>query len=146
MRNAKEKKIDIEPTINFFKQLWGKFVIYVIATSIIGLFIASFIMKEEITLAKMNEWVSLVLGLVALIIGIISLFLSFYNVDQAYKTQEENIKKMTELQRLVEQKVNSINMNMQRGFHNMSTTNKKGRNGGKINIKEVNEEVEIKDI
>ena len=31
------------------------------------------------------------LGLVALVIGVISLFLSFYNVDQANKTQEKTV-------------------------------------------------------
>ena len=74
--------------------IWGSFVIYVLATSIIGLFIASFVLKEEITLAKMNEWVSLVLGLVALFIGIISLFLSFYNVDQSVQSQKQSMEIM----------------------------------------------------
>lgn len=76
--------------INFFRNLWGKFLFYVLATSIIGLFLGSVYFKKVIGLDVINTWVGIVLGLVALIIGIISLFLSFYNVDQANKTQEKN--------------------------------------------------------
>ena len=63
--------------IDFFKKFWGPFVVYVIATSIILLFIASFTLDKVITLTTMNEWVSMVLGMVALIIGVISLYLSY---------------------------------------------------------------------
>ncbi len=90
----KNKKTNMEETKKFFRGLWAKFAIYVIATSVIGLFIASFVSNQVITLTTMNEWVSLVLGLVALIIGIISLWLSFYNVDQSMKSQEDNLKIM----------------------------------------------------
>ena len=144
LRRAEKKKLDIEDTIRFYKRMWGTFVIYVIATSIIGLFIASFVMKEEITLSKMNEWVSLVLGLVALIIGIISLFLSFYNVDQAYKMQEDNLKKMTELQKTVENKINSLDNNMQKGFSEMKTSKSSRKsNNIRIKTKETNREMEM---
>ncbi len=114
-RNNNEKK-KIQDSINFFRALWGKFVIYVLATSIIGLFLASFICGSKITLSTMNEWVSLVLGLVALLIGIISLFLSFYNVDQSNVTQEKTVdiinnfreditERMHKLQKDVENKI-----------------------------------------
>ena len=90
----KEKKVNDEEKnlIGFLKNFWASFVIYVIATSIIALFIASFVSKQNILLNDMNTWVSLVLGMVALIIGIISLFLSFYNVDQSVQAQRETVK------------------------------------------------------
>lgn len=81
----------------FFKKFWGPFVVYVIATSIILLFIASFTLDKVITLTTMNEWVSMVLGMVALIIGVISLYLSFFNVDQANQSQNEMLGEMKEL-------------------------------------------------
>ena len=79
-RNIKNEK-KIQDTIQFFRSFWGKFVFYVLATSIIGLFLGSIYFKSEIELETINSWVSIVLGLVALIIGIISLFLSFYNLE-----------------------------------------------------------------
>ncbi len=80
-----------ENKVNALRNFWGPFIIYVIATSIIALFIASFVSKNNVELNDMNTWVSLILGMVALIIGIISLFLSFYNVDQSVQAQKETI-------------------------------------------------------
>lgn len=90
MRNEKKEK-NIDEMIQFFRDLWGKFVFYVLATSIIGLFLGSIFFKEIIGLDEINTWVGIVLGLVALVSGVISLFLSFYNVDQANKTQEKTV-------------------------------------------------------
>lgn len=89
-KNRKKEK-NIDEMIRFFRDLWGKFVFYVLATSIIGLFLGSIFFKEVIGLDEINTWVGIVLGLVALVIGVISLFLSFYNVDQANKTQEKTV-------------------------------------------------------
>ena len=55
----------------------------------VGIFIASLVKRDNITLADINSWVSIILGFVALILGVISLYLSFYNVDQANKSQQE---------------------------------------------------------
>lgn len=107
---------NIEERIAFFRDLWGKFVFYVIATSIIGLFLCSIVFENVIELDVINSWVSIILGLVALVIGIISLFLSFYNLDQANQTQEKTIRliqdfnlnivdRMYELQKSVEHKI-----------------------------------------
>lgn len=90
LRYIKEEKKE-DNGILFLKNFWGSFVVYVIATSIIALFIASFISDNNIKLNDMNTWVSLILGMVALVIGIISLFLSFYNVDQSVKAQNETV-------------------------------------------------------
>ncbi len=116
LRNGQKRRWNIEETINFFRHIWGSFVIYVLATSIIGLFIASFVLKEEITLAKMNEWVSLVLGLVALFIGIISLFLSFYNVDQSVQSQKQSMEIMNSVNEDIKGTINRLEKRMQDGF------------------------------
>lgn len=75
-------------TVKWLENFWGPFVLYVLATSIICLFIVSLVDEDNITLSDMNNWVSIVLGLVALIVGVISLWLSYYNVEQANKSQE----------------------------------------------------------
>ena len=114
--NSIAKKKSIEKIISFFRDLWGKFVFYAIATSIIGLFLCSIVFKERIELNIINTWISIILGLVALVIGIISLFLSFYNLDQANMTQEKTVEliqqfktdmidHMHELQNSVEHKI-----------------------------------------
>ncbi|WRK55306.1 hypothetical protein SD457_11185 [Coprobacillaceae bacterium CR2/5/TPMF4] len=54
----------------------------------------SFVYDKSITISVMNSWVGIVLGLVATIIGIISMFLSFYNLDQSIKTQQETLEKI----------------------------------------------------
>lgn len=95
--------------IDFFKMFWGPFVAYVVATSIILLFIASFALNEVITLTIMNEWVSMILGMIALIIGVISLYLSFFNVDQANQSQNEMLGKMQELVRSVRKMEEQMN-------------------------------------
>lgn len=119
LRVGKKRRWNIEETINFFRQIWGTFVIYVLATSIIGLFIASFILKEEITLTKMNEWVSLVLGLVALFVGIISLFLSFYNVDQSIQSQKQSMEIMDNVNEDIKETIRRLEMKMQEGFEGL---------------------------
>lgn len=112
----KKEKYEEESLIAFLKSFWGSFVIYVISTSIIALFIASFISKQSVLLNDMNTWVSLILGMVALIIGIISLFLSFYNVDQSVQAQndtleiirdfkEDMVDRMHNLQKDIENKI-----------------------------------------
>lgn len=94
--NIKNEK-KIQDTIQFFRSFWGKFVFYVLATSIIGLFLGSIYFKSEIELETINSWVSIVLGLVALIIGIISLFLSFYNLDEGNRNNKESVEIMQDI-------------------------------------------------
>lgn len=103
--------------IAVFKSFWGPFVVYVVATSSIALFIASFIADKNISLNDMNTWVSLILGMVALIIGVISLFLSFYNVEQAYQSQTDSLNEIKKVQEDLSNKIAKVNINMQEGFH-----------------------------
>ena len=112
-------KSDLQGKINFFRDLWGKFVFYVIATSIIELFFGSLFFEKVIGLNEINSWVSIVLGLVALIIGIISLFLSFYNVDQSISSQEKSINIMNDVKDDIKQEITNMKETMKVGFNKL---------------------------
>lgn len=83
-----------------FENFWPEFVMYVLATSIILLFIASFIFERNITIQDINSWVSIILGLVALVIGIISLWLSFYSLSQNRQMQENVVERVNDIRAL----------------------------------------------
>nr|DAV63942.1 MAG TPA: hypothetical protein [Caudoviricetes sp.] len=95
-KNEQVEDSKIGDLISRFRNFWGEFIVYVLATSIIGLFVVSLVKKENITLSDINNWVSIILGFVALIVGIISLWLSFYNVDQANQAHEKMEKTVKE--------------------------------------------------
>lgn len=116
---AKDKNETIQNKIEFFRVFWGKFVIYVLATSVIGLFLGSIYFKQVIGIEEINSWVSIVLGLVALIIGIISLFLSFYNVDQAIESQKQSMDIMENVKEDIQEKINTLGETMQKELHDM---------------------------
>lgn len=84
---------------------WWPFSMYVIASGVISLFIAGIIFDKKITISIMNSWVGIVLGLVATVIGIISMFLSFYNLDQSIKTQNETVRMINELKEDIMNKI-----------------------------------------
>lgn len=104
---------DSAQKIAAFRAFWGSFVVYVIATSIIALFIASFISKQNVSLNDMNTWVSLILGMVALIIGIISLFLSFYNVEQSMDVQKDSKNDIMKMQENFREEMRSLQNHME---------------------------------
>ncbi|HBV81452.1 MAG TPA: hypothetical protein DEB74_01360 [Lachnospiraceae bacterium] len=116
----KNENINIEEKINFFRDFWGKFVFYVIATSIIGLFLGSIYFEKIVGLNEINAWVGIVLGLVALIIGIISLFLSFYNVDQANRTQEKTVEIIQTFQKNMIEHMHNLQMDVERKIEESS--------------------------
>ena len=122
--------------IAIFKRFWGPFVVYVIATSIIALFIASFVANRNISLNDINTWVSLILGMVALVIGVISLFLSFYNVEQAYQSQVDNLNEMKKVQTEITRKIDSMHFQMKKEFNNMRHS--KTKRNQKFSLKEKN--------
>lgn len=116
-KNQNERTID--DIIEFFRRFWGKFVFYVLATSIIGLFLGSVYFEKVIGLNEINSWVSIVLGLVALIIGIISLYLSFYNVDQSTRAQDKNLELMNGIKGDITKKLYEIQMSMNDNFSDL---------------------------
>lgn len=128
-RNNKAKK-EIENTVAFFRELWGKFVFYAIATSIIGLFLCSIIFDKNIKIGIINNWIGIILGLVALVIGIISLFLSFYNLDQANKTQEKTVKLIEEFKINIVDRMNKLQMDVEKKIDETSEKTQATINGG----------------
>lgn len=78
----------LDDLISRFRDFWGEFIIYVLATSIVGIFVVSLVKKGNVTLENINNWVSIILGFIALVVSVISLWLSFYNVDQANQSKE----------------------------------------------------------
>lgn len=116
---VKDKNATTKNKIEFFRSFWGKFVIYVLATSIIGLFLGSIYFKQVIGLNEINSWVSIVLGLVALIIGIISLFLSFYNVDQAIDSQKQSMDIMEKVKKDIQETIGTLGSTIQKEFDDL---------------------------
>ena len=102
-----ENKSSLIEILKFIRKSWVTFVVYIIATGIIGLFLGSVFFEKVIGLNELNAWVGIVLGLVALILGIISLFLSFYNVDQANSTQQDTINIIKDFE---EKMINRLNL------------------------------------
>lgn len=119
-------KEKLKNSVDFWKGFWWKLVAFIICGSIVALFIASFLMKEELSLSVMNEWVSLIVGMAALILGIISLILSFYNVDQSNEVQTQTIKIMNDVKNDIENKVSELRIDMNKQFSDMRNESYKG--------------------
>ena len=86
-----DEQTKFDKIVQHVREFWWHYVLYIMGTSIIVLFICSFIFDKSVSIEIMNSWVGIVLGVVATIIGIISMFLSFYNLDQSIKTQEKTL-------------------------------------------------------
>ena len=114
-------KETLKKAVKFWKGFWLKLVAFATVGSIVALFIASFCLKEELTLSVMNEWVSLILGMAAFILGIISLILSFYNVDQSYEVQKDTIDIMHKVQDDIESKLAELRVDMNKQFTDIRT-------------------------
>lgn len=114
-------KETLKKAVKFWKGFWWKLVAFATVGSIVTLFIASFCLKEELTLSVMNEWVSLILGMAAFILGIISLILSFYNVDQSYEVQKDTIDIMHKVQDDIESKLAELRVDMNKQFTDIRT-------------------------
>lgn len=114
-------KETLKKAVKFWKGFWWKLVAFATVGSIVALFIASFCLKEELTLSVMNEWVSLILGMAAFILGIISLILSFYNVDQSYEVQKDTIDIMHKVQDDIESKLAELRVDMNKQFTDIRT-------------------------
>lgn len=113
--------------ISFWKKHWGSLVAFIILESIIALFIASFVLDKCITLSVMNEWVSLIVGMVAMIMGVISLFLSFYNVEQSNDVQRETVEIMTKVKEEIQLKLNELQLDMNKQFSDIKHYNYSGK-------------------
>lgn len=105
-------KEEREDKSTFWRHFWWKLLIWILCSSIILLFISSYALDKVLTLAVMNEWVSLIVGMAALILGIISLSLSFYNLDQSNEMQKETIKIMDDVRFEIREQLDDIIANI----------------------------------
>lgn len=82
----------MEEILTGMKKIWPGIVIYLSVSGILAIFIVSLAKSENVALQDINNWVGIILGLVATIMGIISLVLSFYNVEKANDLNIDNSK------------------------------------------------------
>jgi hypothetical protein len=102
---------NIEKASNWFQKRWGGATLYVVCTSLIGLFFFSIVYDKSVNLQAVNGWVSLILGFVATLLSIISMILSFYNLEKSNELNQQNsdlIQKMLNMQVAITEKVNAI--------------------------------------
>lgn len=92
----------VERIVYFFKKHWGGWVFGLIGISVTLLFAASLVFDKDIQLQIINNWIGIILGLVATIASIISLFLSFYNLEQERDEAKENRGLIQELRNLLQ--------------------------------------------
>lgn len=71
------------------RHFWGWFI-YIVSTSLIAIVVCSLIFDKNIELNTINNWVGVVLGLVALVATVFSLGLSFYNYDKQNELDKQN--------------------------------------------------------
>ena len=112
--NDKYSKTKADRFVLFLKRLWGPLIIYVFATSIVLLFIVTFMFEKNIALSEINNWVGIMLGFSSWIVGLISLYLSFYNVDKMIDAQNDNLEKMRETKEQIQDEVKKLGRN---GWH-----------------------------
>lgn len=74
-------------------------IIGVVVVGILLVFAASIISKEIPGLSEMNQFVSIVLGVVATIVSIVSMLISFYGLE---KTEESERRQNQVLQRIID--------------------------------------------
>ena len=84
----------LDDLISRFRDFWGEFIIYVLATSIVGIFVVSLVKKGNVTLENINNWVSIILGFIALVVSVISLWLSFYKQTSLKRRLRKRLKKL----------------------------------------------------
>lgn len=77
---------------------WTFLILFIyMVLSITALFYINYALNEPLTLNTINNWISLILGLVATIFSILSMWVSFYSLEKSNKEKEENIQNINAL-------------------------------------------------
>ncbi len=76
--------------IDYVRNHFWSWFIYIITTSLVLLVVCSLIFDKSLELSTINNWVGVILGLVALVATVFSLGLSFYNYDQQNELNKQN--------------------------------------------------------
>ena len=115
LRVSSRKKDDAQ--LNKMRRLWLSlrkyyfvFVSSVLCVGIIALFVACIIM-DNATIDILNNFVSIILGIVALTTSIVSMYLSFYSITRAEETDKETariLQKMDTIQDSMNENLNAM--------------------------------------
>ena len=100
----------IENALNIARKWFLPLSIVLIVVSVTGMYFASLCI-ESIAVSDMNNFVSIILGIVALTTSIISTVLSFYNLEKSQvlnQQQQDSLKTMTEIQNKILEKLNQV--------------------------------------
>lgn len=101
-RECKNRPTQLEKLDDLIEKAKTYAVILIIGVIVIGIlivFAASIITKEIPGLSEMNQFVSIVLGVVATIVSIVSMLISFYGLE---KTEESERRQNEVLQRIID--------------------------------------------
>jgi len=103
----------------FFTSKFFKFTIGYIVIAITLLFLSNLCFENVITLEIMNNWISLILGLVATILSILSMGLSFYSYEMNRDIAQENTRTMNSLKEDILNEVREVNKEHINKLHTM---------------------------
>lgn len=92
-----------------------------LVVSITALFYINLAKDKPLTLDTINNWVSLILGLVATIFSILSMWISFHSLDKSNEQNEENIKSMNALKEEILNKVERTNEAYLKEFYELKS-------------------------
>ena len=101
MNNRNEsKKAMLEQAILFFKSWSAPILALVILAGILAIFVAGLINGHSPSIDILNQFVSIILGVVATIMSIVSLLMSFYGLE---KTEESELRQRSILQQILDE-------------------------------------------
>lgn len=101
-RECKNRPTQLEKLDNLIEKAKTYAVVLITGVIVVGIlivFAASIITKEIPGLSEMNQFVSIVLGVVATIVSIVSMLISFYGLE---KTEESERRQNEVLQRIID--------------------------------------------
>ena len=101
MNNRNEsKKAMLEQAILFFKSWSAPILALVILAGILAIFVAGLINGHSPSIDILNQFVSIILGVVATIMSIVSLLMSCYGLE---KTEESELRQRSILQQILDE-------------------------------------------
>lgn len=106
-------------------------IIGVIVFGILIVFACSIFNKEVPGLSEMNQFVSIVLGVVATIVSIVSMLFSFYGLEkteESERRQNEILRKIIEIEEDTRRSAKAIESSMQTGLKNPNVISRDKKN------------------
>lgn len=89
---------------------WIFIILFIyLVVSVTVLFYINLALNQPLTLDTLNNWVSLILGLVATIFSVLSMWISFYSLEKSNEQNKENIHNMNSLKEEIINRVERTN-------------------------------------